>query len=148
MNKHTESIAKAIQVPHRPQQIQICNNYFSALFNMEQLESLRQLSLFLFNYEVWNTSCGRKKSSIKKYESIAKNSPETNFEQRAITHEKVGELWRKSNLIWNSSNWSLLQGFIHKYESIAEKSPENKIWTKGNNSWKGRSTMTKVELDL
>ena len=30
MNKHTESIAKAIQVPHRPQQIQICINYFSA----------------------------------------------------------------------------------------------------------------------
>ena len=25
-NKHTESIAKAIQVPHRPQQIQICNS--------------------------------------------------------------------------------------------------------------------------
>ena len=31
-NKHTESIAKAIQVPHRPQQIQICNHYFTALF--------------------------------------------------------------------------------------------------------------------
>ena len=25
-NKHTESIAKAIQVPHRPQQIRICNS--------------------------------------------------------------------------------------------------------------------------
>ena len=29
-NKHTESIAKAIQVPHQPQQIQICNHYFGA----------------------------------------------------------------------------------------------------------------------
>ena len=29
-NKHTESIAKALQVPHRPQQIQICNHYFGA----------------------------------------------------------------------------------------------------------------------
>ena len=26
-NKHTESIAKAIQVPHRPQQIQIWNHF-------------------------------------------------------------------------------------------------------------------------
>ena len=25
-NKHTDIIAKAIQVPHRPQQIQICNH--------------------------------------------------------------------------------------------------------------------------
>ena len=25
-NKHTESIAKAIQVPHQPQQIHICNS--------------------------------------------------------------------------------------------------------------------------
>ena len=31
-NKHTESIAKAIQVPHRPQQIQICNHYVGAFF--------------------------------------------------------------------------------------------------------------------
>ena len=36
-NKHTESIAKAIQVPHRPQQIEICNHYFGALLNKEQL---------------------------------------------------------------------------------------------------------------
>ena len=39
-NKHTVSIAKAIQVPHRPQQIPICNHYFGALFNKEQLELL------------------------------------------------------------------------------------------------------------
>ena len=41
INKHTESIAKAIQVPHRPQQIEICNHYFGTLFNKEQLELLR-----------------------------------------------------------------------------------------------------------
>ena len=32
-NKRTESIAKAIQVPHRPQQIQISNHYVGVLFN-------------------------------------------------------------------------------------------------------------------
>ena len=32
INKHTESIAKAIQVPHRPQQIQISNHSFGVLF--------------------------------------------------------------------------------------------------------------------
>ena len=46
-NKPTESIAKAIQVlaiqvPHRPQQIQVWNHYnLGALFNKEQLELLR-----------------------------------------------------------------------------------------------------------
>ena len=36
MNKHTESIAIAIQVPHRPQQIQICNHYFGSLINSQE----------------------------------------------------------------------------------------------------------------
>ena len=39
-NKPTESIAKAIQVPHQPQQIQVCNHYLDALFNKEQVELL------------------------------------------------------------------------------------------------------------
>ena len=45
-NKHTESIAKAIQVPHRPQQIEICEHYFDARFNKEQLKLLRPLIVF------------------------------------------------------------------------------------------------------
>ena len=45
----------------------------------------------------------------------------TNFEQRAITHEKVGKLWRKSNLICNSSYGSFLSSIIEICESIAEK---------------------------
>ena len=49
----------------------------------------------------------------------------TNFEQRAITREKVGQPWRKSNLICNSSYGSLLPTFIQICESIAKKSPEN-----------------------
>ena len=49
-NKHTESIAKAIQVPHRPQQIQICNHHSVALFNKEELQLLHPLSVFLFYY--------------------------------------------------------------------------------------------------
>ena len=31
-------LLKAIQVPHRPQQIQICNHYFVAHFHKEQLQ--------------------------------------------------------------------------------------------------------------
>ena len=52
-----------------------------------------------------------------------------NFEQRAITHEKVGQPWRKSNLICNSSYGSLLLTFSQICESIAKKSPENEFWT-------------------
>ena len=51
------SIAKAIQVPHRPQQIQICNHYFGALLNEEQLELLCPLSVFLFYYLMFQTWC-------------------------------------------------------------------------------------------
>ena len=43
-DKHTVSIAKAIQVPHRPQQIPICNHNFGALFNKEQQELLYPLT--------------------------------------------------------------------------------------------------------
>ena len=72
----------------------------------------------------------------------------TNFEQRAITHEKVGKPWRKSNFICNSSYGSFVPTFIQICESRVKKIPENEFWTKGNNSWKSRSTVTKVELDL
>ena len=51
-NKHTESTTKAIQVPHRPQQIQIWNHYFGAVFDKEQLELLLPFSVFLF-YHFW-----------------------------------------------------------------------------------------------
>ena len=54
-NKHTESIAKAIQVPNRPQQIENCNHYFGALFNKEQLELIRPLIVFLFHYLMFQT---------------------------------------------------------------------------------------------
>ena len=72
----------------------------------------------------------------------------TNFKQRAITHDKVRQPWRKLNLICNFSYGSLLPTFIQVCESIAKKSLENEILTKGNNSWKSRSTVTQVELDL
>ena len=104
-NKHTESIAKAIQVPHRPHQIEICNHYFGALFNKEHLELLRPLIVFLFHYLM--------------------------FQTWSVTLHK--EAYYQLSFI---------------YKSIAEKSPENEFWTKGNNSWKSRSTVTKVELVL
>ena len=43
---------------------------------------------------------------------------------------------------FKSATIILVQFFIDK------KSPENNFWTKGDNSWKSRSTMRKVELDL
>ena len=50
MNKHSESIAKAIQVPHRPQQIQICNHYFTALFKKSHLcESIAKAEKRILN---------------------------------------------------------------------------------------------------
>ena len=83
---------------------------------------LLQLSVFLFNYM------------------------ESNFEQNA--HVNVNQPWRKLNFICNSSYGSLLPTFIQICESIAEKSPENVFWTKGNNSCKSGSNVTKVKLDL
>ena len=51
-------------------------------------------------------------------------------------------------LICNSSYGSLLPTFVKICESIAEKIPEKEFWTKGNNAWKRRSTVTKVEFVL
>ena len=86
------------------------------------------------------------------HSDIGKQSEEKsgkrNLEQRAITHEKVGQPWWKSNLIYNSSNGGFLPAFIQICENRVKKSPENEFLTKGNNSWKSRSTVTKVELDL
>ena len=149
-NKHTESIAKAKQVPHRPQQIEICNHYFGALFNKEQLELLRPLIVFLFHYLMFQTCYVtlHMEACYRLSFQLSFTYKKTVFEQRAITHENLGQPWRKSNLICNSSYGSLLQTFIQICESIAEKSPENDFWAKGNNSWKIRSTVTKVELDL
>ena len=50
-NKHTESIAKAIQLPHQPKQGEICNHYFGALINKEQLELPLPLIVILFCVE-------------------------------------------------------------------------------------------------
>ena len=41
-----------------------------------------------------------------------------------------------------------MQNFTWISEKTAEKSPENKIWAKGNNSCKNRSSVTKLKLDL
>ena len=57
----------------------------------------------------------------------------TNFEQRAITHEKVGQPWRKWILIYNSTYRSLLPTFIQICESITKKSPENEC--DGQTDW-------------
>ena len=54
-NKHTESIARAIQVPHRHQQIEICNHYLGAFFNKEELELPCPLIVFLLHYLMFQT---------------------------------------------------------------------------------------------
>ena len=53
-----------------------------------------------------------------------------------ITHKKGGHLWRKSNLICNTSYQRVLQTSNQIYEIIAKESLEKEYWTKGNNSWK------------
>ena len=111
-NKHTESIAKAIQVPHRPQHIQICNRYLSALFknaitrqNVDQIWQKSNLTC--------NCTYGSLLSTfIQICESKCKKVRKMNCERRPITHEKVDQSWRKSNLICNISCESLLPTFI------------------------------------
>ena len=46
-------LQKAIQVPHQPPLIQICNHYFAARFNKEQLELLRPWSCNCVCFIVW-----------------------------------------------------------------------------------------------
>ena len=65
-----------------------------------------------------------------------------NFEERAVTHKKVGQLRRKSNLICNSLYRSLLPTFIQICERLAMKSPEN--WCDGQNFEERAITHEKV----
>ena len=72
----------------------------------------------------------------------------TEFWTRAITHEKVGQPWRKSNLICNSWYKSLLPTFIQIWESMAKKYAEN--WCDGqkqNRSTEGCSKL-KRSVDM
>ena len=71
-----------------------------------------------------------------------------NFLQRAITHVKVGETRRKSNLTCIMSRQIHIWSFNSIRQKMTKKSPENGFFAKGNNSCKSRSNATKVKLDL
>ena len=127
-NKHSESIAKAIQVPYRPQQI----------------------------FKRYNSYISRSKGPKSNFKSINRNTTEksfgnvrkTNFLQRALTPVTVGQAWRNSNLICFESKAIHIQNFNWKSQKTAEKNPENKLWGKGNNYCKNRPSVTKLKLDL
>ena len=133
-------LLKAIQVPHRPPKIQICNHYFTALLNKEQLDL----------FSTWSFSCVKAfyQLPFRYVKAQPRKVRKTNFEKRAITPGKISQPWQKSNLNCNSSNGSLLPTFIPMRERRGKKSLENEFWSKGNNSWKSESTVTKVELDM
>ena len=46
-------------------------------------------------------------------------------------------------------SWQIhIPNFKSIFQKTAEESPENEILAKGNNSYKSRSSVTKLELDL
>ena len=63
--------------------------------------------------------------SFKYVKAYSRKVRKANFEERVITHEKVSQPWRKSNLMCNTSYGGLLLSFMQIRESTAKKSPEN-----------------------
>ena len=125
VNKHSESIAKAIQVPYRPQQI----------------------------FKRHNSYNSRSKGPKSNFKLINQNTTEKNFWKKlifakGINYVKEGQAWRNSNLICIESKVIHIQNFNWITQKTAEKSPENTIWAKGNNSCTSRSSVTKLKLDL
>ena len=124
-NKHSESIAKAIQVPYRPQHIFKRNNSY-------------------------NSRSKGPKSNFKLIKSKYHRGKfgKTSFLQRALTPVKEGQAWRNSNLSCIESKAIHIQNFNWISQKTAEKSLENLIWAKGSNSCKIRPSVTKLELEL
>ena len=61
---------------------------------------------------------------------------------------KVGKAWQNPNLICIMSRQIHIPNFKSISQMTAEESLENRIWSKGNNSRKSPSSMTKLKLDL
>ena len=123
INRHTVSIAEAIHVPYRPQQISI---------------------------KTWPVLC-QDKSIMKFQVNMSKDDRKvrkTKFLQRAITQVKVGHTQPKSNLTCIMSRQIQIWNFNSICRKMTKKSPENEIFAKGNNSCKSGSNATKVKLDL
>ena len=92
-NKHTESIAEAIQVPHQPQQIKICKYYFSALVSKDVGEKCVKLRISYIlspkrgktptrinaNKWHWNLICSTvKESHMQNFSSICQRMSKKN----------------------------------------------------------------------
>ena len=92
-----------------------------------------------FLHQIWSQYFKRLQRKVRK----------TKFEQRAITPIKVGQAWRYSNLIcimrWQFHTPNLKSISLKKMQ---RKVRENLILAKDNNSYKSRSSVTKLELDL
>ena len=117
-NKHTVSIAEAIHVPYRPQQIskrcQLQKEYMKG-YKSEKFSVLCQYKVIP---QIWCQYLARRQ-------------------------KKVGK-----NLTCIMSRQIHIWIFKSICRKMTKKSPENEILAKGNNSCKSRSSATKVELDL
>ena len=81
-NKHTESIAEAIQVPHRPQQIKICKHYFSALVSKDEGKKCGKLCISYIlspKRRITRTKINTNKRYSNLVCSIVKESHKQNF---------------------------------------------------------------------
>ena len=86
-NKHTESIAKAIQVPHRPQQIQICNHYFGALFYRQGKSG----KFWIKGNNSWKSMSTVTKVELDQYLFIWKLSIKCHWDMWKHSREKSGK---------------------------------------------------------
>ena len=104
--------------------------YFSCQFSWNTITT-SILRLLLKQYNKFKSATIISLHFLKKATYVKAQSREdwkTKSKQRAITHEKVGQPWRKMNLICTLLNFScgsLLPTFIQVCESIAKNSPEN-----------------------
>ena len=134
-NKHSESIAKAVQVPYRPQQILKRHKSYNSrskgpksnfksinqnttgksLGNVRKLNFCKVLSQKQFKYQI----------AIEYLKRLQRKVRKTKFEQRAITPVKIGQARQNLNLTCFISRQIHISNFKSIFQTTAEKSPEN-----------------------
>ena len=118
-NKHSESIAEAIQVPYRPQQIFKRHNSYNSRSKGPKKGTLSVLCRYKFiqkNSSHWNMT-----------EKSLGNVRKTKFMQRALTPVKLGQAWRNTNLICIQSKAIHILNFNWISQKTAEKMQQKKF---------------------